>query len=78
MKTNHDFKEEIENLQYELSIVLEAMLLFAGVKRSKLEKAIEIYIDCIDEVCQNTQKEGVDEILEVVEYLKNYYKDLFE
>ncbi|EAI5529088.1 hypothetical protein B0620_00255 [Campylobacter lari] len=78
MKTNHDLKEEIENLQYELSIVLEAMLLFAGVKRSKLEKAIEIYIDCIDEVCQNTQKEGVDEILEVVEYLKNHYKDLFE
>ncbi|EAK5529251.1 hypothetical protein B4R09_00760 [Campylobacter lari] len=78
MKTNHDFKEEIENLQYELSIVLEAMLLFAGVKRSKLEKAIEIYIDCIDEVCQNTQKEGVDEILEVVEYLKNHHKDLFE
>ncbi|EAJ0339451.1 hypothetical protein ACYQB5_000295 [Campylobacter lari] len=78
MKTNHDFKEEIENLQYELSIVLEAMLLFAGVKRSKLEKAIEIYIDCIDEVCQNTQKEGVDEILEVVEYLKNHYRDLFE
>ncbi|EMS7183537.1 hypothetical protein WK198_000202 [Campylobacter lari] len=78
MKTNHDFKEEIENLQYELSIVLEAMFLFAGVKRTKLEKAIEIYIDCIDEVCQNTQKEGVDEILEVVEYLKNHHKDLFE
>ncbi|EDP6893991.1 hypothetical protein GQR61_07050 [Campylobacter lari] len=78
MKTNHNFKEEIENLQYELSIVLEAMLLFAGVKRAKLEKAIETYIDCIDEVCQNTQKEGVDEILEVVEYLKNHHKDLFE
>ncbi|SUX06094.1 hypothetical protein [Campylobacter lari] len=78
MKTNHDFKEEIENLQYELSIVLEAMLLFARVKRAKLEKAIEVYIDCIDEVCQNTQKEGVDEILEVVEYLKNHHKDLFE
>ncbi|MBT0815092.1 hypothetical protein [Campylobacter lari] len=78
MKTNHDFKEEIENLQYELSIVLEAMLLFAGVKRAKLEKVIEVYIDCIDEVCQNTQKEGVDEILEVVEYLKNHHKDLFE
>ncbi|MCR8677248.1 hypothetical protein [Campylobacter sp. S4:11] len=78
MKTNHDLKEEIENLQYELSIVLEAMLLFAGVKRAKLEKAIGVYIDCIDEVCQNTQKEGVDEILEVVEHLKNHHKDLFE
>ncbi|MBX2078166.1 hypothetical protein I9T54_01245 [Campylobacter peloridis] len=78
MKTNHDFKEEIENLQYELSIVLEAMLLYAGVKKTKLEKAIELYIDCIDEVCQNTQKEGVDEILEVVEHLKKHHKDLFE
>ncbi|MCW0185327.1 hypothetical protein OJP00_01925 [Campylobacter lari] len=78
MKINHDFKEEIENLQYELSIVLETMLLFAGVKRAKLEKAIGVYIDCIDEVCQNTQKEGVDEILEVVEYLKIHHKDLFE
>ncbi|AJC84859.1 hypothetical protein [Campylobacter peloridis] len=78
MRTNHDFKEEIENLQYELSIVLEAMLLYAGVKKTKLEKAIELYIDCIDEVCQNTQKEGVDEILEVVEHLKKHHKDLFE
>ncbi|TXE83446.1 hypothetical protein FPD46_02070 [Campylobacter peloridis] len=78
MKTNHDFKEEIENLQYELSIVLEAMLLYAGVKKTKLEKAIELYIDCIDEVCQNTQKEGVDEVLEVVEHLKKHHKDLFE
>ncbi|CAM4098072.1 hypothetical protein [Campylobacter armoricus] len=78
MKANHNLKEEIENLQYELSIVLEAMLLFAGVKRTKLEKAVDKYIDCIDEVCLNVQKEGVDEILEVVEYLKNHHKDLFE
>ncbi|AJC90940.1 hypothetical protein CSUB8523_1211 [Campylobacter subantarcticus LMG 24377] len=77
MKTNN-LKEEVENLQYELSIVLEAMLLLAGVEKNKLEKAVEAYIDCIDEVCQNTQKEGVEEVLEVVEYLKNHHKDLFQ
>ncbi|QOR00602.1 MULTISPECIES: hypothetical protein [unclassified Campylobacter] len=77
MKTNN-LKEEVENLQYELSIVLEAMLLLAGVEKNKLEKAVEAYIDCIDEVCQKTQKEGAEEVLEVVEYLKNHHKDLFQ
>ncbi len=46
------------------------MLLYAGVKRDKLENAIEAYIDNIDNVLENSNKEGVDEILEVVEFLK--------
>lgn len=53
------------------------MLLYAGVKREKLENAIEAYIDNIDNVLENSNKEGVDEILEVVEFLKNKYKDFF-
>ncbi|MBF7043530.1 hypothetical protein IY972_01960 [Campylobacter volucris] len=77
MKANHNLKEEIENLQYELSIVLEAMLLYAGVKKEKLDKAIECYIDCIDDVCAKSQSEGVDEILEVVEHLKQHHSELF-
>lgn len=68
---NKTLKNELEDLQYELSIVLEAMLLYAGVKREKLENAIEAYIDNIDNVLENSNKEGVDEILEVVEFLKN-------
>ncbi|EAH7268649.1 hypothetical protein ELM38_05950, partial [Campylobacter jejuni] len=72
---NKTLKNELEDLQYELSIVLEAMLLYAGVKREKLENAIETYIDNIDNVLENSDKEGVDEILEVVEFLKNKYKD---
>ncbi|MFK0463314.1 hypothetical protein ACISOT_00660 [Campylobacter jejuni] len=44
---NKTLKNELEDLQYELSIVLEAMLLYAGVKREKLENAIEAYIDNI-------------------------------
>ncbi|EAL0988494.1 hypothetical protein B6719_09075, partial [Campylobacter jejuni] len=68
---NKTLKNELEDLQYELSIVLEAMLfLYAGVKREKLENAIEAYIDNIDNVLENSNKEGVDEILEVVEFLK--------
>ncbi|EOD6996818.1 hypothetical protein ACJ5PD_001956, partial [Campylobacter jejuni] len=40
--------------------------------------AIEAYIDNIDNVLENSNKEGVDEILEVVEFLKNKYKDFFQ
>ncbi|HHP5523168.1 TPA: hypothetical protein ACSCY7_001679, partial [Campylobacter jejuni] len=29
-------------------------------------------------VLENSNKEGVDEILEVVEFLKNKYKDFFQ
>lgn len=70
-------KEEIEGLQYELSITLEAMLLYAGVKRARLNDAVQTYIDLIDEVLENSNKEGVDEVLEVVEYLKIHKKELF-
>lgn len=75
---NKTLKNELEDLQYELGIVLEAMLLYAGVKREKLENAIEVYIDNIDNVLENSNKKGVDEILEVVEFLKNKYKDFFQ
>lgn len=77
MKQNYNPKNEIEDLRYELSIVLEAMLLYAGVKKEKLENAIELYIDNIDSILENSDKEGVDEILEVVDYLKNNHKELF-
>ncbi|MBM0637031.1 hypothetical protein LNU06_02575 [Campylobacter sp. VicNov18] len=73
-----DLKKQLQDLRYELSIVLEAMLLYSGVKREKLENAIEAYIDNIDKVLENSTKEGVDEILEVVEFLKNTRKDLFK
>ncbi|CDL88462.1 TPA: hypothetical protein R6B55_000258 [Campylobacter coli] len=75
---NKNLKNELEDLRYELSIVLEAMLLYAGVKREKLESAIEVYIDNIDSVLENSNKEGVDEVLEVVEFLKNQHSELFQ
>ncbi len=75
---NKNLKNELEDLRYELSIVLEAMLLYAGVKRENLESAIEAYIDNIDSVLENSNKEGVDEVLEVVEFLKNQHSELFQ
>ncbi|HEC1134010.1 hypothetical protein [Campylobacter coli] len=75
---NKNLKNELEDLRYELSIVLETMLLYAGVKREKLESAIEAYIDNIDSVLENSNKEGVDEVLEVVEFLKNQHSELFQ
>ncbi|MFK0348383.1 hypothetical protein [Campylobacter coli] len=75
---NKNLKNKLEDLRYELSIVLEAMLLYAGVKREKLESAIEAYIDNIDSVLENSNKEGVDEVLEVVEFLKNQHSELFQ
>ncbi|XAK47349.1 hypothetical protein AAID91_04630 [Campylobacter coli] len=75
---NKNLKNELEDLRYELSIVLEAMLLYAGAKREKLESAIEAYIDNIDSVLENSNKEGVDEVLEVVEFLKNQHPELFQ
>lgn len=73
----NDLKSELEDLRYELSVVLEAMLLYAGAKREKLEKLIELYIDKIDEILEHSNKEGVDEILEVVEYLKTHHSEFF-
>lgn len=72
-----DLKTELEDLRYELSVVLEAMLLYAGARREKLEQLIELYIDKIDEILEHSDKEGVDEILEVVEYLKVHHGEFF-
>lgn len=69
--------EDLENLQYELNITLEAMLLYAGVKRTKLDEAVQEYIECIDEVLENFEGEGVDEVLAVVAYLKKHKSELF-
>ena len=72
-----DLQNELEDLSYELNIVLEAMLLYAGAKREKLEDLVRLYIDKIDEILENSQKEGVYEILEVVEYLKTHHNEFF-
>lgn len=70
-------KAQITDLQYELSITLEALLYYAGVKKHKLESAVDAYIECIDEVLENSDLEGVDEIIAVIDYLKKFKHELF-
>lgn len=78
MKENALSNDDIEALQYELSVTLEALLLCAGAKRERLDEAVQSYIECIDSVLENSTKEGADEVLAVVEHLKAHKKELFE
>ena len=68
----------VDELSYELSVVLEGMLYYAGVKKSKLEEAAEIYVECIDEALEHSSAEGVDEVIEIVEYMKKRHAELFK
>ena len=69
----------LEDLSYELEMMLQAMLLNAGVKREKLEKACDLYVENIDDVLEKLDESvsGVDEILAVVAFLKQKHKELF-
>lgn len=77
MKNNDFIAPKTEELMYEISILLEAVLYFAGIKKSNLQKAVDIYIENIDEILQNSEANGVDEVIEVVEYMKKNHKELF-
>lgn len=66
----------IENLQYELNITLEAALLLAGVKKDRLEDAVQRYIECIDDVLDGYEGDE-NEVLVLISHLKNTDKDLF-
>jgi len=75
-----DYEEEItlEEMSYELDIMMQAMLFYAGVKREKIEAATDLYIEMIDDVLEKNQKaSGMDEVLAVIEELKKRHKELF-
>ncbi|MCR4942108.1 MAG: hypothetical protein K5978_04880 [Campylobacter sp.] len=67
----------VDELSYELSMVLEAMLYYAGVSKNKLEEAAQVYVESIDDALENSQSEGVDEVIEIVEYMKKHHSKLF-
>ncbi|MBE3605844.1 hypothetical protein CCAL13119_02575 [Campylobacter sp. RM13119] len=68
----------VEELSYELSVVLEGLLHYAGVKKSKLEEAAGVYVECIDDALENSDAQGVDEVIAIVEFIKKKYPKLFE
>ena len=77
MKTN-DEKIAEQDLIYEINILLDAMLLYAGVKRERLADAAQLYIENIDTVLENSDASGADEVIAVVEFLRGKHADLFE
>lgn len=66
-----------DELMYEISILLEGLLYYAGVKKDKLQEAVKIYVDNIDNILEDSDCEGVDEIIEVIEYIKKENPKLF-
>lgn len=77
MKTN-DEKIAEQDLIYEINILLDAMLLYAGVKRERLADAAQLYIENIDTVLANSDASGADEVIAVVEFLRGKHLELFE
>ncbi len=73
-----EIEPTVDELSYELSMMLEAMLYYAGAKKDRLEDAAETYIECIDDALENSGAEGVDEVLEVVEYMKKKHAKFFK
>ncbi|NLK66260.1 MAG: hypothetical protein GX282_02165 [Campylobacteraceae bacterium] len=70
--------EEIEALYYEISLLLEGVLYYAGVKEEKLQDAAEKYVEIVDDVLAKSDAEGVDEVVEVVNFMKKNYKEFFK
>ncbi len=77
MKTNNEKIAE-QDLIYEINILLDAMLLYAGVKRERLADAAQLYIENIDTVLANSDASGADEVIAVVEFLRGKHAELFE
>ncbi|PAF53508.1 hypothetical protein BKH42_05520 [Helicobacter sp. 13S00482-2] len=77
MKTNEEEKIDFEDLALEVIDMLAVALHFAGVKKECIEKAIDDYLEELDNLDENTSY-GQKEIIEVIESLKIKRKDLFE
>lgn len=71
-------QNEINDLMYEVSVLLEGVLYFAGVDKKYLQKAAEVYVETIDEALDNKDLKGVDEVIEVVKFLKANHPEFFK
>jgi len=78
-KEMEDVEMEIEELAMQLSDMLNAALFFAGVKKENLKKAVDAYIDAIDEVFDEDDESemGLDEIIAVINHIKRKRPKLF-
>jgi len=71
---------EIEEMAMQLADMLGAALFFAGAKKEDLPKAIDLYLKGLDEVFEDEDEDsemGFEEVIEVIEYIKNKNPKLF-
>jgi len=71
---------EIEEMAMQLADMLGAALYFAGVKKEDLPKAIDLYLNGLDEVFEDEDEDsemGFEEVVEVIEYINNKNPKLF-
>ena len=71
---------EIEEMSMQLADMLGAALFFAGAKKEDIPKAIDLYLKGLDEVFEDEDEDsemGFEEVIEVIEYIKNKNPKLF-
>ncbi|WP_331775889.1 hypothetical protein [Sulfurospirillum sp. 1612] len=75
-----NIESEIEELAIQLTDMLNVALYFAGVKKEKLEEAVDAYVNAIDIVFKDDEDSemGRDEIIKIIEYVKKNHPKLFE
>ncbi|ARR00748.1 MULTISPECIES: hypothetical protein [Campylobacter] len=75
---NYENDVTLEEMSYELELATLGMLYYAGVKKELINEAFDRYIDVIDDVLEDSDANGVDEVIAVVEYMKKNYPELFK
>lgn len=69
---------EIEELACQLADMLGAALYFAGVKEDNMQKAVDAYLNGIDEIFDDEEGVmGFEEVVQVIKHLQKTRKDLF-
>jgi len=80
MREIEEIEEEvsIEEMSFMLQDTLKATLYFAGVKKNKLEDAIDAYLEAIDDIFGDEEGiVGFEEIVKTIEHLRNTKAQLF-
>lgn len=72
-------KMESEELAYQLADMLGVALYYAGVKKDKLRDAVVIYLESMDNLFGDEEhvEYGFEEIVKIIENLKETREDLF-
>lgn len=69
----------LEEMSYELEVTMQAMLVFAGVRREKLDAALDEYIEIIGEVDEaNADADDLELIELAVAELRRRKKSWFK